>query len=77
MCVLACSCMAAKSKEFASLRLPISLRRKVTAIAKAQRWTLSQTLRVLVEESVDRREVNPNVAHFAMPHTLEAVEGDF
>lgn len=47
--------MVAKAKEFASLRLSGKLREKVSKMARAEKRTLSQMIRILVEESIDHR----------------------
>lgn len=46
-----------RNSEFASLRLPDDLRKKVTRMAQQERRTLSLMLRILVEEALERRGI--------------------
>ena len=48
--------MPQKASEFATVRLPISLKRKVALIGRLNRWSLSKSLCILVEEAVAQRE---------------------
>jgi hypothetical protein len=41
--------------EFATCRLTSDLKVKIEKLAKAQKWTFSQTLRVLIEEALHAR----------------------
>ena len=47
--------MRARSREFASIRLPEKLKATVLRIANTEQRTLSQMLRILVEEALERR----------------------
>lgn len=45
-----------KARQFASLRLPIKMKRQVTQMATIERRSLSAMLLILVEEALGRRE---------------------
>lgn len=47
--------MAAKSKEFASVRLPSPVKQQVVRMARAEKRSLSQMLKLLVEEALAQR----------------------
>jgi hypothetical protein len=54
--------MVAKINEYASLRLTPGVRQQVVRIAKAERRTLSQVLRFLVEEALEVRNRRNSLA---------------
>ena len=45
-----------KAQEFASVRLPVEMKRKVRQLGRIQRWSLSKTMYVLIEEALEARE---------------------
>jgi len=51
-----------KASEFATLRLPIELRKRVQKMAHQERRTLSLMMRILIEEALERRASFPVVA---------------
>jgi len=48
--------MASRPEEFASLRLGTDLKKQVLKIAASEKRTLSQMLRILIEEALQDRQ---------------------